>query len=139
MFCVKIDVRYSETDKMGIVYHSRYFPWFEVARDNLCKSFGLNYSNMEKMGIMMPLADCYCKFVKGATYGDTVLVYASIRKLGVASCQFSYIVKREADDTLLAEGYTKHGFVDMDFKPINMKKKYREIYDIFSQMESEEE
>ena len=94
---------------------------------------------MEKMGIMMPLADCYCKFVKGATYGDTVLVYASIRKLGVASCQFSYIVKREADDTLLAEGYTKHGFVDMDFKPINMKKKYREIYDIFSQMESEEE
>ena len=139
MFCVKIDVRYSETDKMGIVYHSRYFPWFEVARDNLCKSFGLNYVDMEKMGIMMPLTDCYCKFVKGATYGDTVLVYAKLNKLGVASCQFSYTVVREADNTILAEGNTKHGFVDMNFKPVNLKKKHRDIYDIFIQMESEEE
>lgn len=139
MFCVKIDVRYSETDKMGIVYHSRYFPWFEVARDNLCRSYGLNYADLEKMGVMMPLADCYCKFLKGATYGDTVLVYAKLEKLGVASCQFSYTVKREEDGELLATGTTKHGFVGNDFKPVNLKKLHKHIYDTFCKMESEEE
>ncbi len=139
MFKVKIDVRYSETDKMGIVYHSRYFPWFEVARDNYCKFYGLNYVDMEGMGMMMPLADCYCRFHKGATYGDTVYVYVKLKKLGAASCEFIYKVVREADGILLAEGSTKHGFVDMDFKPVNIKKKYSEIYNVFSQMESEEE
>jgi len=27
-----LTVRYAETDMMGIVHHSRYYPWFEVAR-----------------------------------------------------------------------------------------------------------
>ena len=37
----KLSVRYSETDMMGIVYHSRYYPWFEVARTDFIKAAGI--------------------------------------------------------------------------------------------------
>lgn len=32
-----LTVRYAETDMMGIVHHSRYYPWFEVARTDFIK------------------------------------------------------------------------------------------------------
>jgi len=43
--------RYSETDQMGIIYHSNYFPWFEVARTSFLKKRGMSYKEMEQLGI----------------------------------------------------------------------------------------
>ena len=37
-------VRYAETDQMGIVHHSVYPIWYEVARTDFCKKAGLSYS-----------------------------------------------------------------------------------------------
>lgn len=45
-----LTVRYAETDMMGIVHHSRYYPWFEVARTDFIKKIGMSYTEMEKMG-----------------------------------------------------------------------------------------
>ena len=35
---VKIRVRYKETDKMGVVHHSNYYIWFEVARTEFMRA-----------------------------------------------------------------------------------------------------
>ena len=43
-----IVVRYAETDQMGIVHHSNYPIWYEVARTELIKQMGLTYSEMEQ-------------------------------------------------------------------------------------------
>jgi hypothetical protein len=37
---VKIRVRYKETDQMGVVHHSNYYPWFEVARTEFMRKCG---------------------------------------------------------------------------------------------------
>ena len=34
--------RYGETDKMGYVYYGRYLEYFEVARTEMIRSFGLS-------------------------------------------------------------------------------------------------
>ena len=47
-FETKITVRYAETDQMGIVHHSVYAVWYEVARIDFCKAAGLPYKEMEK-------------------------------------------------------------------------------------------
>lgn len=35
---VDVEVRYAETDQMGVVHHANYIVWFELARTNLCLS-----------------------------------------------------------------------------------------------------
>ena len=50
----KLRVRYAETDKMGVVYHSNFFPYFETARAESIRQLGLTYADMEKMGVIMP-------------------------------------------------------------------------------------
>jgi acyl-CoA thioester hydrolase len=36
----RLRVRYAETDKMGVVYHSNFVIWFEVGRVELLRQLG---------------------------------------------------------------------------------------------------
>lgn len=128
MYRTKLEVRYCETDRMGIVHHSRYFPWFEVGRTEFIKQSGMTYDAIEKMGVWLPLVDCYCKFVQGAQYGDSVWIEVRLEDLGVAKCRFGYRVLRVDNEELLATGYTTHGFTTPELKPLNLKKSFPELY-----------
>lgn len=128
MFRTKITVRYAETDSMGVVHHSRYFPWFEVGRTEFFKTCGMSYREVEERGVLLPLLDCYAKFIQGAKYQDDIWVEVKLRRLGVAKCVFDYRIVRCEDECLLAEGYTTHGFTDRNFRPLNLKKSHPEIY-----------
>ena len=66
----KIIARYAETDKMGIVHHSVYPVWYEVARTEGIKKIGISYSEMEKLGIMTPLSELNCKYI-AVSYNNT--------------------------------------------------------------------
>lgn len=130
----RITVRYSETDMMGIVYHANYFPWFEVARTELVESLGVSYAEAEAEGLLMPLNECGCKFIKSAVYGDTVLIETRVTVLTAARCRYDYKAYREADGTLLAEGYTSHAFTDKSLCPLNLKKKFPHIYKVLEEL-----
>ncbi len=125
----KLTVRYVETDKMGIVHHSNYYPWFELARGDFIKKIGIKYSDMETLGIMMPLVESYCKYCEGAKYEDEIIVQTSIEELSAVKVIFNYNVIRELDKKLLAKGKTTQTFIDKDFKIINLKKKYPDIFE----------
>ena len=43
-----IDVRYAETDQMGVVHHSVYAVWFEQARTEFFKTVGSTYADVER-------------------------------------------------------------------------------------------
>ncbi len=43
-----VEVRYAETDQMGIAHHSNYAVWFEVARTDFIKAVGISYTDVEK-------------------------------------------------------------------------------------------
>lgn len=124
-----LEVRYAETDMMGIMHHSRYYPWFEVARTEFIKQVGISYSQMEKMGIMLPLTETGAKYIEGLRYEQKAEISCSLTELSPARCTFCYSVKRLSDGKITTTGITRHGFVSSeDFKPINLKKKFPELY-----------
>ena len=49
----QLRVRYAETDQMGVVYHSNYFPYFETARAESIRQLGFTYADMEKLGTVL--------------------------------------------------------------------------------------
>ncbi len=42
-----LEVRYAETDQMGIVYHANYLVWMEIGRTKLIEDLGFRYTEME--------------------------------------------------------------------------------------------
>ena len=77
---VKIRVRYKETDQMGVVHHTNYYTWFEVARTEFMRNTGMNYRQMEENGVMLPLLETHCYYLQGARYDDLVTVRTWVSK-----------------------------------------------------------
>lgn len=66
--------RYGETDKMGHVYHGRYLEYFEVARVEMIRSYGLSYKKMEDEGIMLPVIQAELDYKSPVYYDEEILI-----------------------------------------------------------------
>jgi len=107
---VEVEVRYAETDQMGVVHHANYLVWFELARTNLCTVSGFHYAGIEKLGYHLMVTAAEARYRKGARYGDRLQVVAWVDRLGSRGLRFSYEVRRRGE--LLATGATEHVWVD---------------------------
>ena len=132
-----LTVRYAETDMMGIVHHSRYYPWFEVARTEFIKESGISYSEMEKMAVLHPLTQTGCNYIHGLRYEEEVMIKCSLAELSVARCRFNYEVYKLPEMKLMSTGHTCHGFVGKEFKPLNLKKSFPELWEKLSKLVEE--
>lgn len=123
-----IRVRYQETDQMGVVYHANYFVWFEVARTELFHTVGLRYTDLEKVGIYVPVVEASCKYISPAHYDEEIDIYPTLVDIGVSKFTITYTVLRHIDSRILAKGKTVHCFIGKDGKPISLKKTHPEFY-----------
>jgi acyl-CoA thioester hydrolase len=100
----QLRVRYAETDQMGVVYHSNYFQYFEVARAESIRKLGFTYADMEKMGIIMPVIEVQCRYLRPALYDDLLTIKVILKELPVHhKIEFQQEVYNEKGD-LLASG-----------------------------------
>lgn len=123
-----VRVRYAETDKMGVVYHSNYFVWFEIGRTDWLRETGWTYREMEAEGIQLPVIEAHCEYRQGARYDDDVEIRTRGRQLSPVRVQFSYEAVRRADAALLATGHTVHATIDRDGRPVRMPLRIKELF-----------
>ncbi|WP_425448394.1 acyl-CoA thioesterase [Dethiothermospora halolimnae] len=127
-----IRARYAETDQMGIIYHANYFTWFEIGRTEFFRNLGMDYKDLEYRNVLLPVIDVGCKYITSAKYDDEIIIRTKLSKLKGVKLKYEYEIIRKEDNKLLAEGYTLHAFVDKDLKPVNFRKKYKDVWDLLS-------
>jgi acyl-CoA thioester hydrolase len=108
----KIRVRYGETDQMGYMYYGNYAQFYEVGRVELLRSLGMTYESMEASGIMMPVLELKCKYIKPALYDQEITVKVIIEKMPGIRIHFNYELYNEHEE-LINIGETTLVFVDM--------------------------
>ena len=125
----KLRVRYAETDKMGVVYHSNFVIWFEVGRVELLRQLGFRYSEMEaEDNCHIPVVDLRVRYKSPALYDDEIVVRTQIKNVRSSLLHFSYEVFREADHTLLATGETMHIIVNNKLERTALPEKYMQAF-----------
>ena len=121
----KIRVRYAETDKMGVVYHSNFVIWFEVGRVELLRQIGFQYKEMESEDdCHIPVVDLRVRYKTPAQYDDEIVVRTQIKNVRSSLLHFSYEIFRDADRTLLATGETMHIIVNNKLERTALPEKY---------------
>jgi acyl-CoA thioester hydrolase len=108
----KLRVRYAETDQMGYMYYGNYAAFYEVGRVEMLRSLGMTYKSMEESGIMMPVLDLKCKFIKPALYDQQITVRVHMAKMPSVRIHFTYQLFNE-DEELINEGETTLVFIDI--------------------------
>ena len=117
----KIRVRYSETDKMGVVYHANFFSYFESARTESLpvrqagiRQLGFTYAEMENMGVIMPVTEVQAKFLRPARYDDLLTIKIMLKDLPRDSkIKFHHEVFNEKEE-LLVIGYVVLYFINAE-------------------------
>ena len=108
----KLRVRYAETDQMGYMYYGNYATFYEVGRVEMLRSLGMTYKSMEESGIIMPVLDMKCKFIKPALYDEEITIRVTMAKMPSLRIHFAYQLYNEKQE-LINEGETTLVFIDL--------------------------
>lgn len=125
-FRQEIEVRFSETDAWGIVHHSRFFDWFEVARTFAFAARGLPHRTWLESDTRPMVVEVGCRYLAPLTVGDKIAVEVLIQEIRSRTMTFAYRVQLVDDAKLCATGFTKHLFADLQGRPRTIP---REILD----------
>ena len=121
-----VRVRYAETDQMGVVYHANYLIWFEVGRVELMRALGIEYKRMElDDDCHIVVVDVRCRYINSARYDEELRIRTRIAESRNRTIRFSYEVRRDSDQELLAAGETLHVICGGNGKPKLLPEKYR--------------
>jgi acyl-CoA thioester hydrolase len=120
-------VIYGDTDRMGHAYYGNYFRWFEIGRTELFRALGLSYKAIEERGIYLPVSECRAKYASPARYDDVIVIETTVDATVKGGIKFDYRIYREDGRTLLAEGFTKHAFVDQTGRVVRPPEFIREL------------
>lgn len=117
-----MEVRYFETDQMGVVHHANYIVWCELARTRLCLEAGFHYAEIERRGLLLLVTGVHLSYRSPARYGDTVRAACWVDRVSSRGVTFEYRIERGAPSpvspaggagpVLLATASTEHVWVD---------------------------
>lgn len=97
---------------MGVVYHSNYLVWLEVARTDMIRAHGITYQDLEHQGYGLAVAEASVRYLAPARYDDEIAVTAKLTDVRSRSLRFEYDVARAEDGQMLATAYTALVSVD---------------------------
>ena len=119
-----LEVRYYETDLMGIVHHSNYIRYFEYGRIKMLEEIGLPISEIEGRGIMLPVVSTYCVYKTPARMGEMLRIVSTVETMPMAKMKIKTTIIKESTinpltpeaeiGAVVAEGEVVIGFIKAD-------------------------
>ena len=124
-----VNVRYAETDQMGVVYYANYLVWFEVGRVAWCKSKGFHYAEMESRdGCFLMVAEAGCRYKAPARFEDDITVRTALAKATDRVIRYFYEICNKRTGQVLATGETAHVITRLDHRPARLPAHYRKYF-----------
>ena len=109
-----IDIRFSEVDSMGVVWHGSYVKFLEDGRECFGDKYSLGYIEVASKDLLIPIVDMKLSYRKSAKYGDKLVVETTFINSLAAKIVFEYKIYRESDMALLVKAKTTQVFTDKD-------------------------
>jgi len=112
----EFNVRFSEVDSMGIVWHGSYSLYFEDAREEFGKKYGLEYLYIFNTGFYAPLVELHFEYKRPLKYKDRGRIEITFRDTDAAKIVFDYMIFSADTNELIATGHSVQVFLDRDYQ-----------------------
>ena len=110
------EVRFSEVDSMNIVWHGSYPLYFEAAREEFGRKYGLGYMTIFGNGYFAPLVELSFKYKRPLAYEMQPAVRITYIPTESAKIVFEYEIYDRADSGIIATGRSVQVFMDKDYQ-----------------------
>jgi acyl-CoA thioester hydrolase len=126
-----VEVRYAETDQMGVVYHANYLVWMEIGRTRLIEVLGFRYADMEKEGILSPVIDIEISYKMPVRYGEKAYIKTWVEEYDGIRVTYGYEITTERGE-LSVKALSKHACVKKtNFRPVSIKKVFPDWHEAY--------
>lgn len=117
---IEIDIRFSETDAMGVVWHGNYLKFFEDGREHFGKTYGLEYLTIFNSGYFTPIVKSEIDHKAPVYYGEAIRVITSYVTSKSAKIMFEYEVLNLTTNVVCATGKTMQVFLDRETRAMEL-------------------
>jgi len=111
---IEQDVKFSEVDSLGIVWHGHYVQYFEDGREAFGKEHNLRYLDFYKQGYVVPIVSIQCDYKRVLRYGDRIIIETTYTPCEPAKINFNYRLLNAVTGELVVTGSTTQVFLSKD-------------------------
>ena len=106
------EVRFSEVDSMGVVWHGHYAIYFEDAREAFGAKYNLEYLMMYGKGFFEPIVELTFKYKKPLIYGMKPEITITYRPCDAAKIFFYNDMPATETGEIMVTGHSVQVFMD---------------------------
>jgi acyl-CoA thioester hydrolase len=117
---IEIDVRFSETDAMGVVWHGNYLKYFEDGREHFGRVYDIPYLKVVDHGFFIPIVHTSIDFKSSVYYGQKINVITEYVPVRTAKIVFTYKVINLTTGEIAAVGTTTQVFVSQQTRQLEL-------------------
>jgi len=121
-----IDVRYPDTDAMGIVHHAVYPVWYEIARMDFFEKSGFGYAETKQHGIDPAMVNLNMNYRAPVRFPGRVEVHTQILTYAPRKLELGYTIYYNGIEAANARSF--HVWTGPDMRAFNVMENLPELY-----------
>jgi acyl-CoA thioester hydrolase len=111
---IEVEVKFSEADPLGIVWHGHFIRYFEDGREAFGKEHNLKYLDLYRNNIVVPIVKINCDYKRILRYGHKIRVETTYIDSLAAKLLFQYAIYDVATNEKVASGNSVQVFMQRD-------------------------
>lgn len=123
----RLQVRFAETDLMGVVHHASYLVYCEAGRVDWLHKRGISYDAWVRHDVHLPVVDAKLRFKQAARFDELLVVRTTMTELTRVTVRFRYQILR--GEACLCEAETLLACVGGDMKLKRMPADVRAVFE----------
>lgn len=115
-----LQIRFSDTDAMGVVWHGNYLRFFEDGREAFGEKYGLEYLDVYNSGYFTPIVKTDINYKNSIYYGDQVKMITRYVNNRSAKIVFEYELINIDSGLIIASGSTTQVFLSVKERELRL-------------------
>ena len=109
-----MEVKFSEADPLGIVWHGHFIRYFEDGREAFGEKYGLTYLDFYRSNIVVPIISIKCDYTRILRYGHRIRLETTYHDTPAAKLIFDYTIYDAKTNERVATGNSVQVFMNKE-------------------------
>jgi acyl-CoA thioester hydrolase len=110
----ELEVKFSEADPLGIVWHGHFIRYFEDGREAFGETYGIRYLDFFRSNIVVPIVNINCDYKRILRYGHKIRLETTYHDSPAAKLIFNYAIYDAKTNEQVAKGNSLQVFMDKE-------------------------
>ncbi len=110
----ELEVKFSEADPLGIVWHGHFIRYFEDGREAFGEAYGIKYLDFYRKDIVVPVINIECNYKRILRYGHKIRLETTYKDTPAAKLLFEYAIYDADTNEQVASGKSMQVFMQRE-------------------------